>query len=44
MDEDERLEFIGRDSYEEPAATETVAVAETPTAISDDSDYDEMGW
>jgi hypothetical protein len=41
---DERLEFIGRDSYEEPAATETVAVAETPTAIPDDSGYDEMGW
>jgi len=41
---DERLEFIGRDSYEEPTRTETVAVAETPTATSDDSGYDEMGW
>lgn len=41
---EERLEFIGRDSYEEPARTETVAVAEAPPATTDDSGYDEMGW
>jgi hypothetical protein len=43
---DESLQFIGRDSYQdqEPAATETVAVVETPSATADESGYDEMGW
>jgi hypothetical protein len=41
---DERLEFIGRDSHERAERTETVAAAEPPTAVTDDSGYDEMGW
>jgi hypothetical protein len=43
---EERLEFIGRDVHESvaPAASETVAAADTPNATYDESGYDEMGW
>ena len=41
---DQSLEFIGRDSHEAAERTETVAAAEPPSAVADDSEYDEMGW
>jgi len=41
---EERLEFIGRDVQESPERTETVAVADTPSATYKESEYDEMGW
>jgi len=41
---EERLEFIGRDLDDEPVRTETVAAADPPPAVYEDSGYDEMGW